>query len=101
MPQRTVPNKYIFLWEVCINKFIAILIKENLNNLLPLADETQMIVTWVTPRKISTVPKVEYGTSSYEKEAEGSTTLFTNNGKRHIYIHRVIVKGLQPRHRYS
>ncbi len=74
-----------------------------MNNLLPLADETQMIVTWVTPHRISTVPKVEYGTSSYEKEADGSTTLFTDGGfeKRHMYIHRVIVEGLQPKHRYS
>ncbi len=74
-----------------------------MNNFLPLADETQMVVTWVTPHRLSTAPKVEYGTSSFEKEAEGSTTLFNDDGteKRHMYIHRVVVKGLEPKHKYS
>ena len=56
-----------------------------------------MIVTWTTfsPTARSTV---QYGVRDLDSEAHGKATLFVDGGseKRKIYIHRVIINGLEP-----
>ena len=60
-----------------------------------------MYVTWVTLSPTGT-PAVEYGNVHLDKSARGYTTKFTDGGseKRLIHVHRVLLTGLQPGHRY-
>ncbi len=70
-----------------------------------------MRVTWVTFSPTS-VPTVQYGVTSLNKQANGSSTVFPilwdidRNHSNHIvvrklYIHRVLLKQLTPGQTYS
>jgi len=72
-----------------------------------------MRVTWVTFSPTS-VPTVQYGVTSLNQQANGSSTVFPilwdidNNPSNHndivvrnLYIHRVLLKQLTPGQTYS
>lgn len=65
-----------------------------------------MVITWVTPDHINDHYRnssvVEYGTKDIDSIAIGNATKFIDGGdeKRHMWIHRVTLKGLTPDTRY-
>ncbi|XP_077519224.1 acid phosphatase type 7-like isoform X2 [Amblyomma americanum] len=65
------------------------------------ARENQRVVTWVTFDPTRT-PTVEYGVKGFQYTAEGTTTKFQDGGKkkRVLYIHRVLLKNLEPNTQY-
>ena len=60
------------------------------------------MVTWVTPNE-TPVSFVEFGIGDFSTRAEGSSTKFIAGGweQRSMWIHRVLLKDLEPETRYS
>jgi hypothetical protein len=66
------------------------------------ADETEITITWTT---INSTAKstVWYGIERLNLSSHGTANKFIDGGKqkRHIFIHRVTLKGLTPGESYS
>ncbi|XP_071079629.1 acid phosphatase type 7-like isoform X1 [Haliotis cracherodii] len=62
----------------------------------------QMVVTWVTLDEAGTAT-VNYGEGKLDQTQFGKTTVFTDGGteKRVLYIHRVLLSGLNLGHQYT
>ena len=60
-----------------------------------------MMVTWVTMHT-SHEPVVEFGINGLDASVLARTTRFVDGGleKRHMYIHRAVLKGLQHSQKY-
>ena len=67
-----------------------------------IADETEIIVTWATFNSTAK-STVWYGIDKLNLTSQGNSNTFIDGGieKRHIFIHRVLLKGLTPGQRYS
>jgi hypothetical protein len=67
-----------------------------------IADETQMIVTWLT-FDLTKTSTVWYGIDKLDNVTHGTVHKFIDGGdeKRHMFIHRVTLKGLKPGQTYS
>lgn len=66
-------------------------------------DSSQMIINWVTQNSTGT-SVVEYGTlTGLSKVATGNEKVFVDGGpeKRCLYMHTVLLQGLQPRQKYG
>ena len=59
------------------------------------------MVTWLTPSDASSY--VKYGLTDMDTVAEGTQQKFMDGGKEHrvMWIHRVTLKNLAPKTRYS
>jgi len=61
-----------------------------------------MTVTWTTFNSTKT-STVWYGKTSLNMSSTGTSSLFIDGGneKRHMYIHRVTLSGLEPDSKYG